>query len=236
MTAVDVVDNVRRICPLAAIIIALIVRVIMMVVMMVISVIVRIPVVMVAIIVMPVIGAPGMPVVRIITPVPGRMPCHVGGQEHETDQWPGCDLDGRNPIYHNRLSVHYSCSACISRIGRLTGIPAVRIVIGFNDIVLSIQGLISDQLDPDLITGITLHNEDSNVLVLADIDGYLQDDDMHILVGLVNDPYIVDIIVSVQIKVVDPIVLIIQGSFETFEGFGFLKKLHYGIKVQVITR
>jgi len=59
---------------------------------------------------------------------------------------------------------------------------------------------------------------------------------MHISIHIIGNSYIVNQIVSVEIEVVDPGILIIQLSFEGFQRFGFLEQIHYSIEVKIVTR
>jgi hypothetical protein len=200
----------------------------------VITVIVWIAVVMVTIIIMPVVRTPGTPPVRVVTPVPGRTPDHISGQKDEPHQRPGSYLISCHPVYHHGLSFHITGVTNITRIGCF--IISVGIIIGFNDIVLTIQGLIPDQLDANLVIGFTLDVKDGHVLVLTGIDGHLQYDHMNIPVSIIDHPDVVDPVVPVQIKVIDPAVLIIQTAFKTLKGFRFLKEFHHGKEVQIVSR
>ena len=56
------------------------------------TVIMVIPVVMVSVVEMPVIWPPRMPVGRVIAPVPGGVPCHIGGQVNKPYYRPCCNL------------------------------------------------------------------------------------------------------------------------------------------------
>jgi len=200
----------------------------------VITVIVGIAVVMVTIVIMPVVRTPGTPPVRVVTPVPGRMPNHIGGQKDEPHQRPCSHLVGCHPVYHHGLSFYIPGVTRITRIGCF--IVSVGIIIGFNDIVFTIQGLIADQLDTNLVIGFTLNIEDGHVLVFTGIDGHLQYDHVNIPVSIIDHPYVVDPVVSVQVKVIDPGILIIQVAFKTLEGFRFLKEFHHGKEVQIVSR
>lgn len=107
-------------------------------------VIVRIPVVVIPVIVVPVVRPPGIPVGGIVTPVPGRTPGYIPGHVDEPDHRPGSHLIG-GCMYH----IPIPGSPDITRISGIRGFAVILIVIGFNDVVPSIQGFITDQLDVD---------------------------------------------------------------------------------------
>lgn len=232
MSTVDVFGYIGRMHPVTIVMIMIVMVLIVMVRVAVIAVIVWIPIVMVAIIIVPVIRMPGMPPGRVVIPVPGRVPCHIGRQIKKTDQGPGSYFIGCNTVHNNRLPFHHRCCAHITRIGRFTRIITV---IGFDDIIFTIQGFIPDQLDPHLVVGFPLHDEYSKVLGFTCIYCNLKQDEMHISIRFINDPDVIDPVIPVQIKIINPGVLIIQVSFKTLKGLRFLEEFHNSKEVQVIT-
>ena len=59
---------------------------------------------------------------------------------------------------------------------------------------------------------------------------------MNITIDVILNRYIVDQIITVQIKIVYPGIGIVETPFKAFEGLGLLEELHYGIKVQIVAR
>jgi len=59
---------------------------------------------------------------------------------------------------------------------------------------------------------------------------------MKITVGIIGNGYIVNQVVSVQVEVIDPGILIVQISFKSFQCLRFLEQLHHGIEVKIVTR
>jgi hypothetical protein len=160
------------------------------------------------------------------------MPYHITGHVDETDQRPCSHFIGGNPVYNYGLSLNHHGVACVTRIGCFTCI--IRII-GFNYIVLSIQVLIANKLYPYLVIGFALHIEDSHILVFAGIDTHLQYDYMQIFFGVIEYPYIIDPVITVQIQIVDPGILVVQAPFKILKGFRFLKEFHHCKEVQVVT-
>jgi hypothetical protein len=187
------------------------------------TIVLRIPMGMVAVIVVPVIRTPRIPPVGIISPVPGRAPYNITRPKNEPDQWPGSHLIGCHVIYHHGPSIHINGIPGIARIGCFTVIMAISVIVGLNDIVFTIQGLIPDKLDPYLVMSLALNNEYGDILVFPGIDGHLQYNHVNIPVWVINYPYVIDTVIPVQVKVIDPGVLIIQVTFKTLKGLRFLK-------------
>jgi hypothetical protein len=103
----------------------------------VVGIIVRVPVIMVAVVVVPVPGPPGMPVDRVVSPVPRRVPGNVEGIEDEPDHRPGSDFIICGSYHGNIVSV--DCPAPVAGIRRFS-------IYGFNDIVLSVEVFITHEL------------------------------------------------------------------------------------------
>ena len=59
---------------------------------------------------------------------------------------------------------------------------------------------------------------------------------MNIPVNIVENLYIIDVMIVVKVKIVDPGVFIIQAPFKPFKSFGFLEQIHHRIKVKVVAR
>ena len=59
---------------------------------------------------------------------------------------------------------------------------------------------------------------------------------MDITVHIVMYCDIINQVIPVQVQVVDPGILIVEVSLETFQGFGLLEKFHHCIKIHVVTR
>lgn len=59
---------------------------------------------------------------------------------------------------------------------------------------------------------------------------------MDIAIDIIGNRDVIDQVVSVQVKIIDAGILRVELSFKLFKRFGFLKKLHYCIKIEVVPR
>jgi hypothetical protein len=59
---------------------------------------------------------------------------------------------------------------------------------------------------------------------------------VYLPVYIVGNRYVVDEVVPVEIKVVDPGVPVIEVPFELLKGLRLLEEIHHGIEVHVVTR
>jgi len=55
-------------------------------------------------------------------------------------------------------------------------------------------------------------------------------------IGIVLNRDIIDQIISIQVKVVDPGILVIEVPFEASRVSRFLEQFHYSIQIQVVSR
>ena len=112
---------------------------------------------------------------------------------------------------------------------------ALVIKIWLDDIVFSIQVLITDNLNGCPVLFL-LHYEHGHALrfTLSKID--LQHDVVNIFINTIHYPDIINFSIFVQVKVIDLILFIVQFTFKDFQGFTLLKKLQRCIQVEVIAR
>jgi hypothetical protein len=117
-------------------------------------VIMVVPVRMVSIVIVIIVGCPRIPVPWIITIIPGGSPHYVSRMVHKPDKWPYCDfiIIGTNDLVTTYIP-------CISRIGCF-GIERL------NNIIGSVKGLISYQLNLHLPVAKLLHYKNSDVLLV----------------------------------------------------------------------
>lgn len=73
-----------------------------------------------------------------------------------------------------------------------------------------------------------------DVLVFGIADCNFQTDRMKVAFNLIRNPDIVDIVVTIQIEVINFGFFVIEFFLKTFQCFGFLKKFHYCVKIQII--
>lgn len=101
MAFIYIDSDISRIDPLIAVVEIIPVRITGMVVAMEVTVVFREPVVMVTVIVVPVVWTPGMPVLRIITPVPRRVPYRIVWKINKSYKRPGIylNISCRNHVY-----------------------------------------------------------------------------------------------------------------------------------------
>jgi len=118
------------------VIMVMVMCVVVVVPMVIMLVVMRVPVGMISVIIVPVIRVPGIPVIRVVTPIPCRAPEYISGMEDELHHRPGGDVIVRG--CDNRPIIP---GAQVSRIGCFG-------VIRFNDIIPSVQCLVTDQLYP----------------------------------------------------------------------------------------
>ncbi len=180
-----------------------------------------------SVVVMPVMGPPGLPVHGIVPVAPGRTPYYVSRT---------VDIPYNRPDSHfiigGRNHPGPGMSACITGISRIRPFG----IDGFDDVVLSIQGLIADQLDQHGAIPEFFDHENGHILVFLFIEGHSKYDIVDILFCKVEDHDVIYIAVAIQVKVIDHLFRIVQAFFKDFKGFRFLEEVHHGIEVQVVPR
>lgn len=197
--------------------------VIVVVYMVIVVIVVRIPMVVISVVVMPVPGAPGIPVPGIVTPVPAGTPYNIIREENKPYHWPVSHIIIGGGDHH---------------IGTVSHVPWIgRIGIGrFNDIIPSVQCLVTDELYAHFAVAHLFDGEYGHILAFGAGKHRPQNDRMDVTVDIVVNGYVVNQIVTVKVKVVDPGILLVQLFLKAFKRFGFLEKFHYCIEVKIITR
>ncbi len=99
-------------------------------------------------------------------------------------------------MYHGNVG---SCCrpSCVTRVRRFS-------IHGFDYVVSTVKCLIADKLYLNRSVAKTLDCEDSDVLKLFPVQCHPQNDCVIIAVGVVVDRYIIDVVIAVEVKVVDP--------------------------------
>jgi len=186
-----------------------------------------IPVVMVTVVLMPEEWSPGMPVDRVVTPVPVGAPYGVVRIVHVPYHRPGCHLivGGGN----NRHIVPLYGPAVVTGVGCLR-------VDRFHNVILSVKSLVTYQLYLHLAVAKLLNSEDSHILVFVAVKDRTEDDGVHVAIDIIRYGQVINISVSVKVEVVYPGFLIVETFFKGFKRLRLLEKLHDCIEVQVVTR
>jgi len=171
----------------------------------VVSVVVWIPVVVVTVVVVPEERPPGMPVDRVVTPVPVGAPYDVAGTVDVPDHRPGCYLivGGGD---HGHI-VPLDGPSGVTGIGRLS-------IVGLNYVIPSVKSLVADQLYLNLAVAKLLNGEYCHVLVLVTVKNRTEDYRVDIAADKIGNGKVIDITVVVQVEVVDPGVLLVKASFK----------------------
>lgn len=190
------------------------------------TVVFREPVVVISVVVMPVVGTPGVPVYRVVSPVPGGAPYYIVGHVYEPYYRPCGNFNVSGP---------YNCRIVPVCPSGITGIGCLGII-GFYYVIPSVKCFVTYKLYLYRTVAETLNGEYGYVLTFVPVENCLKHNCMNIPVNIVKDLYIIDVIIVIQVKIVDPGVLIVQAPFKPFKGFRFLEQFHYCIKIEVITR
>ena len=184
------------------------------------------PVIMVSIIIVPVVGPPWAPVARIISPVPMRPPNYVARPVHIPDYRPGSNIiiSGGDHIYFPTI--------CLSRVSGIWCFSINR----FHNVIRTIKGLITNQLDLHCTIPELLHDEHSNILLLISVKGCTKDNGVHISIDIIGNRNIIYEVVTIQVQVIDGGFFVIQAPLKSFQGFRFLEQIHHGVEIQVVSR
>jgi hypothetical protein len=142
----------------------------------------------------------------------------------DDDDWPPIE---RLPGLHGRTR--------ISRIGRCTlGRFGGGIIVGFDDVVLAVQGFIPDDLHVHSVLRGLFDFDDRHVLRLTLAEVNLQNDIVSVVYDVVVHTDVVDPLIPVQIEVVDVQRIRIQSLLEFFESWRLLEDRQDGIQVEII--
>jgi hypothetical protein len=152
-------------------------------------VIIAVTVIMKSVVEMPVVRAPRVPVRRVITPVPRGVP---------TDITRVINISYKRPVCH-----HIDCYPCSSGVTRIRSPGVIVIVYWFNNIIPSIQSLIADKLYLNSSVTVLLNRKNSDILSFVPVHCDTQYYVVDITVNIVIHCYIINHIVSIQVKVID---------------------------------
>jgi len=136
------------------------------------------------------------------------MPYNVCGHEHEPYYRPGSYLIGGRT--HNGDPLIVNPAGCIARVRSL-------IIYRFNYVIPSVKSLVADKLYAYLSVGFLHYSENSHILVFPWIYGNLKHYEMYVAIDIVNHLYIIYITITIEVKVINIILLIIQISLESFK-------------------
>ncbi len=117
----------------------------------------------------------------------------------------------------------------------VTGIGCLS-VYRFNNVIPSVKSLVTYQLYPDFAVAKLFNGKDCHVLRLVPVENRTKYNCVILPVDIVRHSKIIDVTVIVQVEVIDPGVLIVEVSFESFKRLRLLEKLHDCVEVQVVTR
>ena len=59
---------------------------------------------------------------------------------------------------------------------------------------------------------------------------------MYFSIHIIRYRYVIDHVIAIKVKVIDPGIFIIQVPFKSFQCFRFLKQVHHSVEVKVISR
>ena len=197
--------HIRGVCPDTAVVVVVVMVPPRLVPVTVVSVVVRIPVVVITVVMVPVEWSPGMPVNRVVTPVPVGAPDYVVRTVDEPDYRPGCYLvvGGCN----NSHIVPLDGAARITRVGRFR-------IVWFYDVIFAVKSLITYKLYLNLSVSKLLNGENCHILVLVAVKNRTEDYRVDIPAGVIRNSQVIDIPVVVQVEVVYPGVLLVKASFK----------------------
>ena len=182
----------------------------------VITVIYVVPVVVIAVVIVPVVRLPGVPVYRVVSPVPPRAPYNISRTIYESYYRPGCYNHWCCPVDCYIAAVYNRVVACITRIRCLSGYLAIEY--RFYDVIFPVEILIPNKLDLHLSVCKPLHNKYCNILALGRTDGITDHYIMNISVDIINNHQVVNHVIPVKIEVVYHSILIIKILFKFFQG------------------
>jgi hypothetical protein len=92
-------------------------------------------------------------------------------------------------------------------------------IIGFYNVILTVKQFIANQLYLNRSVAEALHGKNSNILGFMLIECNTQYNGVKIAFSVIKNHYIIDQIVSVQVKIIYHGIFIIQASFKIFKGF-----------------
>ncbi len=123
------------------------------------------------------------------------MPADVEWVVDEPDHRPGSDFIVCGSYHGHVVSV--DCPALVAGIRCLC-------IYRFYYIVSSVQRFITDKLNLHCPVADLLYGEDCDILLLVAAESRTQHYRMHITISVVGDGYVVNHVVAVEVKVVDP--------------------------------
>ena len=153
---------------------------------------------MVTIIGMPVKRTPWIPVGRIITPIPRRVPANVTRAIDVSDYWPCSNLISS---YRNRN--RSSIIACIPNVPGVWSFHAICIN-WFNNVVSAIKRFITNKLNTNGFITVTFNSEHCNVLCFVSVKCGTQNDGVNITISIVHHHDVINQIVTIQVEVINP--------------------------------
>jgi hypothetical protein len=146
-------------------------------------------------------GSPGSPPVRPAVPSPMRHPYRVVRTIHVLHDRPRPYIDDNGGSVCTGIGTHFAC--------------------GFDDGSDAVDVFIASDLKNGLAVGQFLQGDHSDVLFFSLRNHCLKYKDVHVLILAGKNPDVVDVSVSIQVKVVDLAVRCIQQTLE-FLGCGRL--------------
>lgn len=134
------------------------------------------------------------------------MPNNIGGLVHIHHYRPGSDFSARHRIRHDYFIINFLRFPCKTRIGSTgTAFRHIR----FNDIIFPIKIFISRELNLHLAIFYFLYGENGDILIFFCVQCNTQNDQMYITIYFIHYSYIINFIISIQIEVIDPVILFI---------------------------